>query len=291
MLRYISVDILGGLGNQLFQIALGLFFLKKCQNKDQSKLVFYDKEQLPNKYNLPRKTFWNTLFKDQFTIIQRDNNTSFNMYYESISHVFLPLPYAFPANIMFNGYFQSFAYIDYDLRDMMKTYLYSNQSLVDEAKAEYEKIKEHFNDENNTSCVGDDDMVSVHIRRTDYVFDSDFHHNLYFDYYKNALNTVSKKYIVVFSDDIDWCMQNIAKNVYSYDKIYFVNTNSVEIDFLLMSMFKHNVIANSTFSLWASFISTCLYDDKIIVAPKTWYASSGPKEWKEIYHKYITHVI
>lgn len=57
-----------------------------------------------------------------------------------------------------------------------------------------------------------------------------------------------------------------------------------------MTMIKHNVIANSTFSLWALFVSS--YTNKIIIAPQKWYAEhGGAKEWREVYHKYITNII
>ena len=188
-------------------------------------------------------------------------------------------------NILFKGYFQSFKYVDDDTRTQMINYIYSNAELMHAAYDKYNEIKSFFG-----PTTTDDDMVSVHLRRTDYILLSDYHHNLSMDYYKDALKIANKKKIVVFSDEIEWCKDNIGKNLYEYDDIYFVNTNSVEIEFILMSMFQHNILANSTFSLWASFIST-YQQPKIVIAPKQWYAEKGPKNWNELYHKYITHII
>ena len=71
--------------------------------------------------------------------------------------------------------------------------------------------------------------------------------------------------------------------------MYFVEINNVEIEFLLMTLFKHNIIANSTFSLWASYISP--YQDKLVIAPKQWYANNVSIDYNELYHNYITHII
>jgi hypothetical protein len=276
-----SVDIIGGLGNHLFQIAMILFYSKKSNKK----IVLNNKELLPDRFNQIRKTFWDTLFKDKFDVVPETdyNKMLFHTYYESHAHKYVELPFEYSNNILFKGYFQSFKYIDDDIRKQMIDLVYSNADLMYDAYEKYNNIKTKFGCE-------DDDMVSIHIRRTDFILLKDFHNNLTFDYYKDALKTANKKYITVFSDDIEWCKQNINKDLYEYIDIHFVDINNVEIEFILMSMFQHNIIANSTFSLWASFIST-YQQPKIIIAPKIWYGSTGLKEHNEVYHKYITHIM
>jgi hypothetical protein len=286
-MNYTSIEIVGGLGNQLFQIAMILYFIKQSLDKGNKRNLFFKyEERLENTFNLPRKTFWNTLFKDQFNVLQpvdiQKLEGNFELYHELHHHRYQELPYNRNKNILFKGYFQSFKFIDDDIRQQMIKHIYSNQQLVQEAKDKYNEIKQ-------TLSAEDDNMVSMHIRRTDYVYSSDYHHNLDLRYYKTALELAAKPNIVVFSDDIEWCRQNISRTLFPYNAIYFVDTNNVEQDFLLMSLFKHNIIANSTFSLWASFISP--YEDKIIIAPSIWYGPSGSTEWQEIYHKYITHII
>jgi len=240
-----------------------------------------------NKYQLPRRTFWSTLFKNQFNVIEESdfNKIGFGkVYYQGNHHKFEEFPHDIEDNILFKGYFQSFKYIDDDIRKQMINYLYSNEDLMYKAYENYNIIKEHF------GCnICDDDMVSVHVRRTDYVWDSSYHNNLDLEYYKNALKLANKKNVVIFSDDIEWCKANITKKIYQYESIYFVEINNVEIEFILMSMFQHNIIANSTFSLWASFIGS--HKDKIVICPNKWYSQNGPEDWSEIYHKYITNKI
>lgn len=279
---YTSVDIIGGLGNQLFQIAFIMYFVKKSSL--DRKIVLDDKKDCGS---YQRKTYWNSLFKDQFELKSRKeiDHLNFFAYHEKRCHGYdEALPYDVSQNIIFKGYFQSFKYIDDNLRDELIKCILSNKELVDSAQNAYNSIKSYFGE--NTL---DDDIVSIHVRRTDYIQYSHCHTNLPMDYYREALKIANKKYVVVFSDDIQWCKENINNSLHDFEKIYFVDLNNVEIEFLLMSMIKHNVIANSTFSLWASFVSS--YTNKIIIAPRKWYAAQGPQSWQEVYHKYITNII
>lgn len=283
-MTYISIEIIGGLGNHLFQIAFLHYF--KMNSKSKRDLIFKYEKECYNAFSLTRKTFWDSLFQNQFNILHNIDDIDFNIiYYEKNNHKFdNNLPLNIEKNILFRGYFQSFEYINDKLREDLIHIIYSNEDLMYKAYEEYNKIKVFFGE--NTE---DDDIVSLHFRRTDYTKVPDFHKNLSMDYYRNALNIIKRKYLVIFSDDIDWCKLNIDSKLYNYDNIYFVEFGNVEIEFLVMSMIKHNIIANSTFSLWASFISS--YNDKIIVAPKQWYGQKGSQEWNEIYHKYITNII
>lgn len=277
---YISINIIGGLGNQLFQIATVLLYNNHLNEKKE--IIFINEENLDNYFNLPRKTLWNSLLLNQFKIIDKDefDIINFSIINEKESHKNLiePFPTCF-FNIYFKGYFQSFKYYDDNLRKQLQTLIYSNKTLVNIANNKYQEIKDFFKS-------NDDNLISMHIRRTDYIYSSEYHNVLQMDYYNEALNLINNnqdKKIVVFSDDIEWCKLNLNKDY------YFIDINNVEIEFLLMSLFKNNIIANSTFSLWASYISP--YDNKTIIAPKKWYAEKGPKEWSEIYHRYITYII
>lgn len=276
-MSYISTNIQGGLGNQLFQIANLLIYYNKINEKKE--IIFKYEEKLDNFFNLERKTFWNSLFLNQFKLIDKEkyDKLNFQIINEKEPHKsFINLLNDMPGNIKFDGYFQTFKYYDSIIRYQIKSLLYSNESLVNSAVNHYNNIKNNFN-------VTDDDMISMHIRRTDYVYSSDFHHPLELDYYKKALDIAKNKKVVVFSDDIEWC-----KSVFNND-MYFVEINNVEIEFLLMTLFKHNIIANSTFSLWASYISP--YQDKLVIAPKQWYANNVSIDYNELYHNYITHII
>lgn len=284
MSTYVSNEIMGGLGNQLFQIANAIVY-KTFIDKNKE-IVFKYQEDLYNHFKFPRKTYWNTLFKNQFNVLNENeyNQITFSVFQEQVNYKNLVNFYKkTPLNIKFNGYFQSFRAYDENIRKIMRGYIYSNEELFKKANDSYEKIKSLL------EVTNDDDMISIHIRRTDYVLNIEHDYCLPFDYYSQALEIAQKKKIVVFSDDIDWCRENFNKDIYNYDKIYFVDINDVAIEFILMSLFKHNIIANSTFSLWASYISD--YDNKIVIAPKQWLAKKLNIDHSEIYHEFITDII
>ena len=300
---YTSVDIIGGLGNQLFQIAYIIYFLRLSKkNKIKRKLIFKYAEDVGDEINIflktIRKPYWNTLFKGLFRVLNADDfkNIPLNILHcEKIPHTFVEPPSNDKYNILFKGGYQTFKHIDDSLREKIIGIVYSNEDIMYPAYYKYRDILDYFG--NNTK---DDDMVSLHIRRTDYLSLSNYNYNLDMSYYKEALQIANKKKVVVFSDDIEWCTGNFSDyvnrdNIYN---IYYISTKifkddeleiKEEIEFILMSMFKNNIIANSYFSLWASFIS--YYKSKIIIAPKRWYSCDGCKEYEELYHKYITHVI
>jgi hypothetical protein len=308
---YTTVDISGGLGSQLFQLAYIIYFLRLSKKqKIKRRLVFKEGSYL------------NTIFKGLFRVIPEDdyNKIAFNSYHSleathlnqapqvpqvpqathrAILHKYIEPPYKAREHIKLNGYYKTFKYIGDTLREKMINIVYSNEDIMYSAYYKYRDILNYFGD--NTK---DDDMVSLHIRRGDYLSLENYNYNLDMSYYKDALNIVKKKNVVIFSDDIEWCINNfndyanrdgeyniyyVSSKIFSDEELASGTTSVSAIEFILMSMFKHNIIANSYFSLWASFIS--YYKKKIVVAPKRWYSCDGCKEYDELYHKYITHII
>lgn len=270
--EYVSCNICGGIGNQLFQIATTLDYA----NKYNKTPIFKNIINLYNQHGFERKTQWNTLFNNKLNIIHENdfNKIHFNTYNEIINNVYNEIPKV-RGNLLLNGYFQAYGYISKKTRENMQHLIYSNEDYMYNAYKLYDEIKKFFGSDD------DNDYVSIHVRRGDYVYIQDFHNVLDLNYYIKAYDIISKekeKNIVVFSDDIEWCKINFK----IYDKkIYYVNTNDLCIDLILMSFFKHNILANSSFSWWASYISN--YEDKIVIAPRRWFGQSGPRQWTDMY--------
>jgi hypothetical protein len=287
---YTSVEILGGLGNQLFQLAYMIYFLRLSKKqKIKRKLIFKQDDNVTTAPATATGHYWNTIFKGLFRVIASDDykNIPFHIYHADLdnNHKYPEPPYkANNEHVFLKGKYQTFKYIDDILRDKMINIVYSNEDIMYSAYYKYRDILNYFGD--NTK---DNDMVSLHIRRKDtgYILDMSYH--------EEALRIANKKNVVVFSDDIEWCISNFNDNKYNIyyisDKIFKEEelNSKAEIEFILMSMFKNNIIANSYFSLWASFIS--YYKTKIVIAPKRWYSLDERRECDEIYHKYITHII
>jgi hypothetical protein len=293
---YTSIEVSGGLGSQLFQIAYIISFLRLSKkNRIKRKLVFKEGNASKDVY---RKTHWNTLFQGLFRVVNASDfeKIPFNsLYIEVIPHKYIEPKADIKDNVFFDGKYQTFEYIDDSLREKMTNIIYSNEDIMYPAYYKYRDILDYFG-----SDTKDNDMVSLHIRRGDYLSLSNYNYNLEMNYYKDALHIANKKNVVVFSDDIEWCINNFNDYVNrdgTYN-VYFVSNKIYkdaevrikdDIELILMSMFQNNIIANSCFSLWASFIS--FYKNKIVVAPKRWYSCDGCKEYDEVYHKHITHYI
>ncbi len=133
------------------------------------------------------------------------------------------------------------------------------------------------------------DAVSLHIRRGDYANNSKTYakHGLCsLDYYHAAVKYVAERVespqFFVFSDDMTWVRENLKINF----PCQFVEHNQGEnsyIDMQLMSLCKHHIIANSSFSWWGAWLNPSL--TKIVIAPQKWFASDTavddlfPQEW------------
>lgn len=129
--------------------------------------------------------------------------------------------------------------------------------------------------------------VSIHIRRGDY--QNSIHWRMILGdicdkkYYDDAIQKVkeiiSTPKFFVFSDDIDW----VKKNLLIENPVYidWNIDNRAFRDMELMSYCKVNIIANSTFSLCASYLN--INEDSIIVAPLKWRNAYGDK----LYEKYL----
>lgn len=125
------------------------------------------------------------------------------------------------------------------------------------------------------------DQVAIHVRRGDYV-NNPFYVDLYLtDYYERAMDMFPDCEFLVFSDDIEWCKQQPI-----FSECEFAHGTELE-DLDLMSSCKGIIMANSSFSWWASYLST---DGTKIVCPSVntlWYSdnivrTNIPSEWIQI---------
>ena len=131
--------------------------------------------------------------------------------------------------------------------------------------------------------LADKQSVSVHMRRGDYVANSEYAYTQGIctrQYYDNALeyfrHRLPSPTFYFFSDDIGFVKSEFG----SRDGYVFVDRresrgNEVGFrddghhDMYLMSLCRNNIIANSTFSWWAAFLNKS--KEKMVVAPDRWY--------------------
>ena len=116
-------------------------------------------------------------------------------------------------------------------------------------------------------------VISLHVRRSDYLTNSENHTNLSLEYYEKALTNFDVDIpVVVFSDDPSWCHQ---QSLFSGDRFLISENTSGYVDLCLMSLCTDFIIANSSFSWWGAWLSK--NKDKKVYAPnpKIWFGPNN----------------
>lgn len=141
---------------------------------------------------------------------------------------------------------------------------------------------------------GYEDFVSIHIRRGDYVQYSNSFPPVNKQYVEEAITAIYRRVLtnkfMVFSDDIEWCKQNI-KPIAGEHFEYSEGRNEFE-DLSMMASCGHHIISNSTLAWWAAYLGH--NPDKTVVSPHhlNWFGPANPhrentfdllpKEWIQI---------
>ena len=135
------------------------------------------------------------------------------------------------------------------------------------------------------TILSDDNSVSLHIRRGDYLSipASSIRQPggiATIEYYKKAieymLSIKPQSTFYVFSNEIEWC-----KKVFDGLKMVFIDCNRKNYswrDMYLMSICRHHIIANSTFSWWGAWL--CKHKGSITICPERFIQKY---ETKDIY--------
>jgi len=127
--------------------------------------------------------------------------------------------------------------------------------------------------------------VSIHVRRGDYISNpttTAFHGVCDVEWYEKAVNALESRVTdatyFVFSDDYEWAKANLCFR----SNMVFVSPSpdgKEAQDMHVMSLCQHNIIANSSFSWWAAWLNS--NPNKIVIAPEKWFAS-GPQKTADL---------
>ena len=123
--------------------------------------------------------------------------------------------------------------------------------------------------------IGACESVGVHVRRGDYIHSKRLAFvgsGYYIEAFRRMGENLGNPRFFVFSDDMPWCRENLRR-----DEIVHVEAASPDgdplVDMRLMSLCRHNVIANSSFSWWAAWLNA--NPGKTVVAPENWFKEPG----------------
>ena len=267
MSRLVSVNIMGGLGNQMFQLATAYAYTKQNNGK---LIVLRNKKESDG-----RSLYWdNMLYRFQEFLVDKlpDN---LEQWHESGPTEFGIIPSLTSKGLYISGYLQS------------PKYFFKLQQEIRELFKPTDDTMRSIQDKYNLLLKNKERAVIVHARRTDYLKNQDiinFHGPLSIDYYKEAIkkmsNEIEDPLFILASDDpafwrsvINELPQLNSRNVYILDDDE-INTIA------LLQQFQYFIIANSTFSWWAAWLSK---DTKKVIAPSKWFGPTGPQNYKDIY--------
>lgn len=266
--NYATCNLMGGLGNQLFQIFATIAYAKDTNRK----AVFPYSEEL--RTGTIRSTYWHSFLNGLLsTTTYGDNMYKQNtvlMGYPALREggfAYHEIPNIKTNNIMLNGYYQSYKYFE-----KYKDYIYELINLGKQQQDMREKYGVYF--DNDTTSV------SMHFRIGDYKKIQECHPVMTYDFYDKAIDKIrttinaSTIKILYFHENVDTVDVNVIidKLKQKHPTIEFQRVEDSLKDWeqmLLMSCCDHNIIANSTFSWWGAYFNT--NDSRIICYPSLWF--------------------
>jgi hypothetical protein len=234
----VSCEFLGQLGNQLFIIAATSSYAW-----DYNAIALFPGLHDPKNHI--------SLHRDKL-FFRMDSSSSPRPFMREFweKYWFSPdkIPYC-NEDLFLHGYFQSWIHFHHHRNKLLSLFA-PHPTGVDYLYAKYGEL------------LCSPNTVSIHVRTNC----RRMHESLPFlgiEYIKNAMSVFpADSKFVVFSDRINWCKKHVSK--LPGDFIFIEGNDEVE-DLILMSMMKHHIIANSTFSWWSAYLNQ--NPNKKIVAP------------------------
>lgn len=291
MVDQVVAALQGGLGNQLFEYAAGLALAKRLDAELCLDISSYDDPRARHyalaPFGLPER-------------VERRDTTPLprggwpDRMYRAVSRrlglsrcglsVFTERKPGFDARffdldrpVLLDGYFQSPEYFT-DIAEVIRTRIASPKGMSEASM----RLLRHI------EVV---DAICMHVRRGDYVSNSSFNqfHGLCgLEYYLEAVPLASAgmraPHVFVFSDDPAWVRDNVRLPC----ALTVVDVNAEDAaheDLWLMAACQRFVIANSSFSWWAAWLGSA--KDKVVVAPRQWFANGSPEPHRLIPQDWI----
>lgn len=281
--KHVSSFLMGGLGNQLFQIFAAFSYGLKTKRR----LVLPYTDVLTT--GITRPTYWNNFLSSIVTFTTKNEKNSvtiqdlnyFTAYKEVGFRYRQPVLYNDVPNIMLYGYYQSYMYFDNDRDILFKIIQLSKQQQA--IRAEFSDVLQLHNSTKT---------ISMHFRLGDYKYKQDKHPLMPIDYYRKALGVIinsliGKEYKVLY-----FCEHEDNEEVHSMIRVLegeFPDLIWEKVDdkipdwkqMLIMSCCQHNIIANSTFSWWAGYFNQ--NENKIVCYPFLWFGKNAPNDTSDLF--------
>lgn len=290
----IVMKICGGLGNQLFQYALGYALAKIRGQELVLDMDFYSEkanrkplilqcnitcntEKGVSPYDSSIQSFQHNKYYRQYHKIVKKLGIGSFRYICEITPKYQKDVFTIPLKDFnyYDGYWQSPKYFEAYADELRQQFI---------PKVLSKKAKELRELLQNSSSI------ALHVRRGDYLSfpkdpsPDDTMYLLDESYYEKAIGKILQlspgSDIYCFSDDIPWCQKELGGlNIHYIERSY--NLSDFE-EWYLMSLCKHQIVSNSTYSWWAAWLNS--YKEKIVIAPDRWFGNHDifPETWIKI---------
>jgi hypothetical protein len=303
----------GGLGNQLFQVAAALALGKDSKieidaksgnprNGSHSVADFFSigshigVNSLSYKKSLLSTKVGGYVLRSHAEPARLEEIKLFRRLIRFLASIYFTLRYMRPISVKVNsgvgyspvrpslnlntlliGYFQTYRWVEEPpVMQSLKSLQVINGSAI------FQSLRGRIIEEN---------PIIIHIRRGDYAFEPDFG-VLSSAYYRDGLNFLKSKgaegRVWAFTDDHVWAAEILQSNGLINLDIEIVDDSGLSTGevFDLMRFGSAYVIANSSFSWWAAYLS--MTDGALVVAPDPWFvglpepAELIPRIWHRI---------
>lgn len=267
----VIVNMACGLANRMFQYSYYLYLKKKGYNVQ---VDFYNSAKLAHE-----KVAWNDIFPEA----KINNASSWDVFrlgggadlLSKFRRKYLPffsyvvnMPTAFDFELPVKGKKDQYIIGVFQNADMVEAvenevkHCFKFTSFVDEKNMMLEKEIQ--------AC----ESVAIHVRKgKDYMQRIWYQNTCTVEYYKKAIELIKTKVrspkFYVFTDNLEWVKEHFKDIDYELVDGNPVSGWGSHFDMQLMSLCKHNIISNSTYSWWGAFLN--VHSEKIVIGPKIWF--------------------
>ncbi len=242
---------MGGLGNQLFEIAAA--YALAIRNNTTSCFDF-------NACNTPLQGNTSNKYRNNILSKVKDGTVDyFRGIYNEPKFSYNELPNV--SELILNGYFQSEEYFKDFKTEIIELFKIEDTQIIDDYLVVFREMNRP--------------ITTIHVRRGDYLANSEFHNVLETEYYKKAMKEIGDSSFIFVSDDIEWVKKN-----FKGPNIWYSNFSNEIDDFKLLTLCDNNIIANSSFSWWGAYLNK--NPNKKIIAPNKWFGPKGPQDTENL---------
>ena len=277
----ITCNIMGGMGNQLFQI----FAVIATAFKNKHTFMFEYKTVLDHPENVTiRNTYWDSILAE-IKVFTKPNYTSQPLVvrengfrYQNIN-----IPNCADDTLyLLYGYYQSYKYFN-EYYDMIFNKLLKIEKIKEVVLKEYENEYDLQN------------SISMHFRIGDYKNLQHCHPIMSYEYYEDSLNYMVNYKKIECKKVLYFCEEKDLTDVLLV--VCLLKKRFTDLDFIcirfdivdwkqmiLMSLCKHNIIANSTFSWWGAYLNFANDKNAVVCYPQVWFAKEIGHDVQDLFH-------